>query len=216
MSARSRASSRRARHAAERGAAVVLALLTVSFAAMLAAAALAEDIGPGDATASLLDDAADSAYLLCKEDCVVAGRPWFDACHRALDPDVRIHWHCAEGDRIAKGTVIATLEGRNRALVSAERASLNFLQTLSGTATITARYVDAVRGTGTAILDTRSAVELLDDAGRERELARMLGGVEVGSEAHAAARRLLEQAVAADAGVQAPAAARRARRSGTG
>lgn len=122
------------------------------------AAALAEDIGPGDATASLLDDTADSAYLLCKEDCVVAGRPWFDACHRALDPDVRIDWHCAEGDRIAKGTVIATLEGRNRALVSAERASLNFLQTLSGTATITARYVDAVRGTGTAILDTRKTL----------------------------------------------------------
>jgi len=54
------------------------------------AAALAEDIGPGDATASLLDDAPDCAYLLCKEDCVVAGRPWFDAVHRALDPDVRI------------------------------------------------------------------------------------------------------------------------------
>ena len=58
------------------------------------AAALAEDIGPGDATASLLDDAPDTAYLLCKEDCVVAGRPWFDACHRALDPDVRIDWRC--------------------------------------------------------------------------------------------------------------------------
>ena len=54
------------------------------------AAALAEDLGPGDATASLLDDAPDSAYLLCKEDCVLAGRPWFDAVHRALDPDVRI------------------------------------------------------------------------------------------------------------------------------
>lgn len=122
------------------------------------AAALAEDIGPGDATASLLDDAPDRAYLLCKEDCVVAGRPWFDACHRALDPGVRIDWRCEEGERIAKGTVIATLEGRNRALVSAERASLNFLQTLSGTATITARYVDAVRGTGAAILDTRKTL----------------------------------------------------------
>lgn len=122
------------------------------------AAALAEDIGPGDATASLLDDAPDRAYLLCKEDCVVAGRPWFDACHRALDPDVRIEWRCEEGDRIARGTVIATLEGRNRALVSAERASLNFLQTLSGTATLTARYVDAVRDTGTAILDTRKTL----------------------------------------------------------
>ena len=122
------------------------------------AAALAEDIGPGDATASLLDDAPDSAYLLCKEDCVVAGRPWFDACHRALDPGVRIDWRCEEGDRIAKGTVIATLAGRNRALVSAERASLNFLQTLSGTATTTARYVDAVRGTGAAVLDTRKTL----------------------------------------------------------
>lgn len=122
------------------------------------AAALAEDIGSGDATASLLDDAPDRAYLLCKEDCVVAGRPWFDACHRALDPDVRIDWRCEEGDRIAKGTVIATLAGRNCALVSAERASLNFLQTLSGTATVTARYVEAVRGTGAAILDTRKTL----------------------------------------------------------
>ncbi|RZA17186.1 MAG: carboxylating nicotinate-nucleotide diphosphorylase [Lysobacteraceae bacterium] len=122
------------------------------------AAALAEDIGPGDATASLLDDAPDSAYLLCKEDCVVAGRPWFDACHRALDPGVRIDWRCGEGDRIARGTVIATLDGRNRALVSAERASLNFLQTLSGTATTTALHVDAVRGTGARILDTRKTL----------------------------------------------------------
>lgn len=122
------------------------------------AAALAEDIGAGDATASLLDDAPDSAYLLCKEDCVVAGRPWFDACHRALDPEVRIDWRCAEGERIARGTVIATLHGRNRALVTAERASLNFLQTLSGTATATARHVDAVRGTGARILDTRKTL----------------------------------------------------------
>ena len=122
------------------------------------AAALAEDIGPGDATASLLDDVPDNAYLLCKEECVVAGRPWFDAVHRALDPDVRIDWRCSEGDRIAKGTVIATLQGRNRALVSAERASLNFLQTLSGTATVTAHYVDAVNGTGARILDTRKTI----------------------------------------------------------
>lgn len=122
------------------------------------AAALAEDLGRGDATADLLDDRPDRARLLCKEDCVVAGRPWFDACHRALDPDVRIDWHCAEGDRIAAGTVIATLHGRSRALVSAERASLNFLQTLSGTATVTARHVEAVRGTGTRILDTRKTL----------------------------------------------------------
>ena len=139
------------------------------------AAALAEDIGPGDATASLLDDAPDSAYLLCKEDCVVAGRPWFDACHRALDPDVRIDWRCNEGDRIARGTVIATLQGRNRALVSAERTSLNFLQTLSGTATVTAQYVDAVRGTGAKILDTRKTIPGLRQA--QKYAVRAGGGV---------------------------------------
>jgi nicotinate-nucleotide pyrophosphorylase (carboxylating) len=122
------------------------------------ATALAEDIGQGDVTAGLLPDAPESAYLLCKEDCVVAGRPWFDAVHRALDPGVRIDWRCAEGDRIAKGTVIATLQGHARALVTAERSALNFLQTLSGTATTTTQYVDVVRGTGTRILDTRKTI----------------------------------------------------------
>jgi nicotinate-nucleotide pyrophosphorylase (carboxylating) len=122
------------------------------------ARALAEDVGHGDVTASLLPDHADSAYLLCKDDAVVCGRPWFDACHRALDPDVRIDWHVAEGERVPAGTVLATLQGHARALVSAERTALNFMQTLSGTATTTAAYVDAVRGTGTRILDTRKTV----------------------------------------------------------
>lgn len=122
------------------------------------AAALAEDLGTGDVTAALLPDGPDIAYLLCKEDAVICGRPWFDGCHRALDPDVRIDWRVSEGDRVAKGTVVATLAGRSRALVSAERASLNFLQTLSGTATVTAEHVAAVRGTGTKILDTRKTI----------------------------------------------------------
>lgn len=123
-----------------------------------AARALAEDVGSGDVTAVLLPDAADIAYLLCKEDAVVAGRPWFDACHRALDPEVRIDWRVQDGDRVPAGTVLATLSGRTRALVTAERAALNFLQTLSGTATTTAAYVDAVRGTGCTILDTRKTL----------------------------------------------------------
>ena len=122
------------------------------------ARALAEDIGNGDVTADLLGDHADDAYLLCKEDAIVCGRPWFDACHRALDPDVRIDWHVAEGERVAAGTVLATLAGHARALVSAERTALNFLQTLSGTATTTAAYVDAVRGTRARILDTRKTI----------------------------------------------------------
>src|SRR5687768_11877476 len=78
--------------------------------------ALAEDIGSGDVTASLLPDGPDIAYLLCKEDAVICGRPWFDACHRALDPDVRIDWRVAEGDRVSAGTILATLQGRSRAL----------------------------------------------------------------------------------------------------
>jgi len=122
------------------------------------AAALAEDIGSGDVTAALLPDHDDVAYLLCKEDAVVCGRPWFDACHRALDPEVRIEWRVAEGDHVIAGTVLATLEGRARTLVSAERTSLNFMQTLSATATVTARHVAAVAGTGTRILDTRKTL----------------------------------------------------------
>jgi nicotinate-nucleotide pyrophosphorylase (carboxylating) len=123
-----------------------------------AARALAEDIGRGDVTAALLPDIADVAYLLCKQDAVIAGRPWFDACHRQLDPQVRIDWRVRDGERVAAGTVLATLNGRARALVTAERAALNFLQTLSATATSTARHVDVVRGTAARILDTRKTL----------------------------------------------------------
>ncbi|MQP76921.1 carboxylating nicotinate-nucleotide diphosphorylase [Stenotrophomonas sp. MYb238] len=122
------------------------------------ARALAEDIGSGDVTAALLPDTADSAYLLCKQEAVIAGRPWFDATHRALDPQVRIDWRVSEGERVPAGTVLATLQGRSRALVSAERTSLNFMQTLSATATTTARHVSAVAGTGARILDTRKTL----------------------------------------------------------
>lgn len=122
------------------------------------ARALSEDLGSGDVTAALLPDEADIAYLLCKEEAVIAGRPWFDACHRSLDAQVAIQWRVDEGDRVDAGTVLATLSGRARALVSGERASLNFMQTLSGTATVTAAYVEAVRGTRARILDTRKTL----------------------------------------------------------
>lgn len=122
------------------------------------ARALAEDLGSGDVTAALLPDGPDIAYLLCKQEAVIAGRPWFDASHRALDPEVRIDWHIAEGDHVTAGTVIASLAGRSRALVSAERTSLNFLQTLSATATTTAAYVAAIAGTRARILDTRKTL----------------------------------------------------------
>lgn len=138
------------------------------------AKAFREDMGSGDLTASLLPDAQDTAYLLCKEDCVVAGRPWFDACHQTLDPNVEIDWKVEEGERVRQGTVMALLRGMNRALVSAERPSLNFLQTLSGTATVTAQYVDAVEGTGTIVLDTRKTLPGLRMA--QKYAVRMGGG----------------------------------------
>jgi nicotinate-nucleotide pyrophosphorylase (carboxylating) len=139
------------------------------------ARALAEDLGPGDVTAALLPDTRDTAYLLCKESAVICGRPWFDACHQALEPEVAIAWHVAEGDRVRAGTVVATLEGRVRALVTAERAALNFLQTLSGTATMTADYVAAVRGTRAQILDTRKTIPGLRIA--QKYAVRVGGGV---------------------------------------
>ncbi|WP_396615561.1 carboxylating nicotinate-nucleotide diphosphorylase [Lysobacter soli] len=139
------------------------------------ALALAEDLGSGDVTSALLPDVADDAYLLCKEDAVICGRPWFDACHRALDPHVRIDWRVSEGDRVKAGTVLATLHGRARALVSAERASLNFMQTLSATATTTAAYVEAVRGTAAKILDTRKTIPGLRQA--QKYAVRVGGGV---------------------------------------
>src|SRR6476659_4936455 len=82
------------------------------------ARALAEDIGSGDVTAALLDDAPAHGYIIAKEAAVIAGRPWFDACFRALDPQVRIDWRVAEGDRITAGTVVCTFSGYSRTLVS--------------------------------------------------------------------------------------------------
>jgi nicotinate-nucleotide pyrophosphorylase (carboxylating) len=122
------------------------------------ARALAEDLGPGDVTASLLPDELQTGYVIAKEPAVIAGRPWFDACLVALDPAVRIRWRVAEGDRIDGPTVVCTFEGRSRSLVSAERCALNFLQTLSATATRTAEYVSAVAGTRARILDTRKTL----------------------------------------------------------
>ena len=121
--------------------------------------AFAEDVGPGDATADLLDpEATATAVLTCREDAVLCGAPWFDACFRRLDPAVRIEWLAQDGDRIAAGSAICRLAGKARALVTAERSALNFLQLLSSTATVTSRYVDAIAGTRTRVLDTRKTI----------------------------------------------------------
>ncbi len=121
--------------------------------------ALAEDFGTGDATADLIDaNARAKARIVCRERAVIAGIPWAQACFRQLDSDAHIDWHCADGNRVEADFVLCHIEGKARALVGAERCALNFLQTLSATATVTRAYVDAVAGTRATILDTRKTL----------------------------------------------------------
>jgi nicotinate-nucleotide pyrophosphorylase (carboxylating) len=121
--------------------------------------ALAEDIGSGDVTADLLPaDVRAQAVVIAREPGVLAGSAWFDACFRSLDDAVHVDWACADGDQFAANATLCSLSGSARALVSGERCALNFLQTLSATATITAQYVAAVRGTHATILDTRKTL----------------------------------------------------------
>lgn len=123
------------------------------------ARALAEDVGSGDLTAALVDPARRaSARILARESAVICGAPWVEAALRALDPTATWQWQVGEGQRCQPDQVVLTIEGQARALLSAERTALNFLQLLSGVATETARYVAAVAGTRAAIVDTRKTV----------------------------------------------------------
>ncbi len=122
-------------------------------------AALAEDLGGGDLTAHLIPEGARAtATILCRQKAILCGVAWFDACFRRLDPGVTIAWYAREGDLICPDQVICEVSGDARALLSAERPALNFLQTLSGTATHTHQYVQAVKGTQAKILDTRKTL----------------------------------------------------------
>jgi len=139
------------------------------------ARALDEDVGSGDLTAQLLPAAQTAhARVITREAALIAGRPWFDACFRALDPGCVIDWRVNEGDAVAAGDVLVDIRGNARALLTAERPALNFLQTLSAVATATRPYVDAVRGTHAAILDTRKTLPGLRMA--EKYAVRMGGG----------------------------------------
>ncbi len=121
--------------------------------------ALAEDVGSGDLTASLVPETSNaSASIFARENAVMAGRPWVDEVYAQLDPDIRIEWQQDDGDRIDENTVLCEIEGPARAVLTGERTALNFLQTLSATATATACYVAALKGTDTRVLDTRKTV----------------------------------------------------------
>jgi nicotinate-nucleotide pyrophosphorylase (carboxylating) len=123
------------------------------------AAALREDIGTGDVTARLVPDAQVArGRVITREDAVLCGQPWVDETFRRLDPSIRINWHVRDGDRVRANQVVFEIQGPARAVLTGERTALNFLQMLSGTATQTRVFVDAVAGTGCAILDTRKTL----------------------------------------------------------
>lgn len=122
-------------------------------------AALAEDIGSGDLTASLLpENEVVSARVIVRENAVLCGIPWFDGVMKALDSRIQIDWRYGEGDTMAAGSEVCRLTGSVRSLLTGERTALNFLQMLSAVATATSEYVTLVAGTSAKIYDTRKTL----------------------------------------------------------
>ena len=123
------------------------------------ALALAEDVGDGDLTASLIPaNQQANATIISREDAVICGIDWVDACFKSIDKNAKIKWHINEGDAVIANQLLCEIAGNARALLTAERCALNFLQTLSAVATQTRQYVDAIIGTKTQILDTRKTL----------------------------------------------------------
>jgi len=123
------------------------------------ALALAEDVGSGDLTAALIPESAQAeATVISREHAVLCGAAWFDAVFQQLDPRISRAWQAADGDRIVPDQVLCTLRGPARPLLTGERTALNFLQLLSGVASLAQRFADAVAGSGATILDTRKTL----------------------------------------------------------
>ena len=121
--------------------------------------ALAEDVGSGDVTAKLIADHQQAkATVITRQQAIIAGKPWVDEVISQVDPGIEITWLVEEGASVAAGTELFTCSGKAASILTAERTSLNFLQTLSGTATITRRYADLIRHTSAKLLDTRKTI----------------------------------------------------------
>ena len=121
--------------------------------------ALAEDVESGDITAALIpQDQQTVASIICRDHGVICGRPWFDEVFRQIDPAVQLQWQIEEGETVAPGQVLVVLKGAARSLLTGERTAMNFLQTLSGTATRCRHYLHLVSGTGVTLLDTRKTL----------------------------------------------------------
>lgn len=122
-------------------------------------AALAEDVGAGDLTAQLIPAGQmGKATVISREPAVLAGAPWFNKAFRRVSENVTLHWHVKDGERVAPNQLLCEITGPARALLTAERTGLNFLQLLSGVATHTRQFVDGVAGTRARIVDTRKTL----------------------------------------------------------
>jgi nicotinate-nucleotide pyrophosphorylase (carboxylating) len=139
------------------------------------AVTLAEDIGTGDLTARLISaDASARGRLITRQDAILCGTAWFDAVFQMLDPESSVIWHAKDGEHVKEGQSLCDVFATARSLLTAERTALNFLQMLSGTATTTALYVEAVKGTRARVIDTRKTLPGLRLA--QKYAVRMGGG----------------------------------------
>ena len=136
--------------------------------------ALQEDIATGDVTADLIPkENQSSATVICRDDAILSGVAWFNEVFQQIDSDVNVEWHFKDGDAVKANSILCTLFGNARAILSGERAALNFVQTLSATATLTNQFVTKISATKTKILDTRKTLPNLRDA---QKYAVLCGG----------------------------------------
>ena len=151
----------------------ISSLLRIEIAKQVALA-LQEDIATGDINAQLIPDTqCDTATIICREPMVVAGKAWVDEVFRQLDPNMQLDWSVKDGDAVAANQVLVTLIGNTRALLTGERTALNFLQTLSSTATVVANHVAVIAELPTKLLDTRKTIPMLRHA---QKYAMLCGG----------------------------------------
>lgn len=151
----------------------ISSLLRIEIAKQVALA-LQEDIATGDINAQLIPDTQrDTATIICREPMVVAGKAWVDEVFRQLDPNMQLDWAVKDGDAVAANQILVTLIGNTRALLTGERTALNFLQTLSSTATVVANHVAVIADLPTKLLDTRKTLPMLRHA---QKYAMLCGG----------------------------------------
>lgn len=143
--------------------------------ALIVNLALQEDIGDGDITSLLIaDNLQAKAHILCREEAILCGIAWVEETYKNIDSRVQIQWNFKDGDSLKKDAQVAEIVGNARAILTGERTALNFLQTLSGTATTTKQYTERLKGTSVILLDTRKTLPGMRNA--QKYAVRVAGG----------------------------------------